>query len=358
MNSAKVLFVWSRMGDYHWARIIELTQSHPDIEVYTADLGGSDALYKWQSKDSKNHTVLSNQPVEQLDLKRILRLIRLVRQNKIRTVFFAGYGKKELLLSALLLRLISKTHLIVFFESWYASSSTWSNKMKGKFLGFTYHSFFASGFRAKEHLMRTFDIEDQRIKVGYSVIDNEHFKRPPNVKYALENKTLLCVARFAPEKNIETLVKCFRDSKLFRSGWTLNLVGGGELFDYLNKNYASQQINFSQWVSYPELPNIFHLSTAFILGSTFEPWGLVVNEAMAAGLPVLMSKDVGCEPDLTIDQKLNFDPKNPDEIINAMNYLENMEVTQMNELSEASIKRIKKFDLNSWSNTVAQWINP
>jgi glycosyltransferase involved in cell wall biosynthesis len=51
---------------------------------------------------------------------------------------------------------------------------------------------------------------------------------------------------------------------------------------------------------YAELPYYYGLAEAFIHASTTEQWGLVVNEAMAAGLPVLVSERCGCAPDLVV----------------------------------------------------------
>ena len=50
--------------------------------------------------------------------------------------------------------------------------------------------------------------------------------------------------------------------------------------------------------------------TAFVHASASEQWGLVVNEAMAAGLPVIVSERCGCAPDLVREgvNGLTFDP--------------------------------------------------
>jgi glycosyltransferase involved in cell wall biosynthesis len=61
---------------------------------------------------------------------------------------------------------------------------------------------------------------------------------------------------------------------------------------------------------YPDLPAYYGLAGAFIHASTTEQWGLVVNEAMASGLPVLVSNRCGCTSDL-VQEGVNgftFDP--------------------------------------------------
>jgi glycosyltransferase involved in cell wall biosynthesis len=61
---------------------------------------------------------------------------------------------------------------------------------------------------------------------------------------------------------------------------------------------------------YDELPRYYGAAGAFVLASTTEQWGLVVNEAMAAGLPVLVSERCGCAPDLVEPGRngYTFDP--------------------------------------------------
>ena len=47
-----------------------------------------------------------------------------------------------------------------------------------------------------------------------------------------------------------------------------------------------------------EIAELFIASTALVLPSHSEPWGLVVNEALSCGLPVVVSEKVGCAEDL------------------------------------------------------------
>src|SRR5438270_5875540 len=59
---------------------------------------------------------------------------------------------------------------------------------------------------------------------------------------------------------------------------------------------------------YSELQVYYALAKAFVHASTTEQWGLVVNEAIASGLPVIVSERCGCAPELVRDNGFTFDP--------------------------------------------------
>jgi hypothetical protein len=71
---------------------------------------------------------------------------------------------------------------------------------------------------------------------------------------------------------------------------------------------------------YDELPVYYGLAGAFIHASTVEQWGLVVNEAMASGLPVLVSNRCGCAADLVREgvNGFTFDPYNVEQLAQLM----------------------------------------
>jgi glycosyltransferase involved in cell wall biosynthesis len=82
----------------------------------------------------------------------------------------------------------------------------------------------------------------------------------------------------------------------------LVLVGDGEERAHLERQAAdlgiTDHVRFAGFRNQSELPAFFRLATVFVLPSRHEPWGLIVNEAMASGCPVIVSSDVGCHPDL------------------------------------------------------------
>ncbi len=84
----------------------------------------------------------------------------------------------------------------------------------------------------------------------------------------------------------------------------LVIVGDGEERAALERQAAATGlggIRFCGFRNQSELPRFFNLATVFVLPSRHEPWGLIVNEAMNAARPVIVSDDVGCAPDLVAD---------------------------------------------------------
>ena len=81
----------------------------------------------------------------------------------------------------------------------------------------------------------------------------------------------------------------------------LVVVGDGEQRAQLEaqaQQLGLEDVRFAGFRNQSELPRFFQLADVFVLPSRHEPWGLIVNEAMASGCPVIVSTDVGCHADL------------------------------------------------------------
>lgn len=84
----------------------------------------------------------------------------------------------------------------------------------------------------------------------------------------------------------------------------LVIVGDGEERAALESQaaqYGLEGVRFCGFRNQSELPRFFDLATVFVLPSRHEPWGLIVNEVMNAGRAVVISDEVGCQPDLVQD---------------------------------------------------------
>src|SRR5262249_39282768 len=93
--------------------------------------------------------------------------------------------------------------------------------------------------------------------------------------------------------------------------FTVVMVGSGELEPELRvycEQHRLDNVIFTGFVNQADLPALYSASDIFVLPSQDEPWGLAVNEAMCAGLPIIVSRDVGCAVDLVKDDVNGFTP--------------------------------------------------
>ncbi|MCQ2975745.1 MAG: glycosyltransferase family 4 protein [Bacteroidales bacterium] len=350
-----ILIVWDRIGDYHLARINAVKSLITNNVVYSADLAGSDNLYKWNVGDVDNHFILSNKPAEKYDiLKRFKNFVSILKKNKIKYCCLAGYGRIEYLLFIVWSK-ISGRKVLLFSESWYGSR-TFGNILKSWFLRLFADKFLVSGIRAKNFAENVLKIKVENINTPYSVIDNQHFEN--KLGYNPNHKIMLCMARFSKEKNQEMLINAFIKSKLSKT-WKLKLVGAGPLKDNLIKQTENyDNIIISDWASYDKLPEIYSQSSFFVLASTFEPWGLVVNEAMSAGLPIACSECVGCAPDLVSNKNgFIFNSSNINSMIDCFDKISELSEPQLIEMSNQSLKTISDYTPKIWAENLLNLLN-
>lgn len=182
-----------------------------------------------------------------------------------------------------------------------------------------------------EDYIRELGMTGDAIATGYDVVDNDYFIRgsdqarhnPSQVRNgtAVPGRYLLTSVRFISKKNLPRLLDAFARA---RAGgfddWSLVILGdGGMRAEIEERRHAlglDDAVVMPGWCQYDALPGWFGQAEAFILASTSEQWGLVVNEAMASALPVLVSDRCGCAPDLVVEGQTGF--TFPPEDIDAM----------------------------------------
>jgi glycosyltransferase involved in cell wall biosynthesis len=135
-------------------------------------------------------------------------------------------------------------------------------------------------------------------------VDNDRFARPPAVRRAevlgrwgLDpgRPVLAFCGKLQPRKRPLDLVAAA--GRLEQPVSTL-FVGDGALAGELRARLTPGRGAVTGFVNQSELPAVYHAADVLVLPSADEPWGLVVNEAMAAGLLPVVSDRVGAGPDL------------------------------------------------------------
>lgn len=154
------------------------------------------------------------------------------------------------------------------------------------------------GTKSHAELFRHYGMPDSRIFLMPMMVDNAAFRFSPR-KASKTSFTFLYVGRVVSVKNIGLLLDAFAETFGSSNDVSLRIVGAGDLLDTYKERFGHfDNIVFVGPKHGEDLREEYGSASAFVLPSIFEPWGLVVNEAMAAGLPVIVSDKVGAREDL------------------------------------------------------------
>lgn len=176
---------------------------------------------------------------------------------------------------------------------------------------------------------------------------------------ALPSHYLLFVGRLSPEKNVMGLLKAWLAYRSAGGTWSLLFAGDGEQGDALKQLAESSafgnDVRFLGHRSARELLPVYAFAKGFVLPSTREPWGLVVNEAMAASLPVIVSDRCGCAEDLVRhgENGFVFDPSAESNLAHCLGLLQALPEEERLRLGEHSLARIAIFSPQNFGQEIA-----
>ncbi|CEK39091.1 glycosyltransferase family 4 protein [Paraclostridium sordellii] len=135
-----------------------------------------------------------------------------------------------------------------------------------------------------------------------SKIEKQNLKK----KHDLNDTVILSVGRFIDIKGLDILIKAFEivKSNFKKEKISLLLIGGGELKSEYEKYIIKNSINDIRIIDFldkEELVKYYKLADLFVLPTRDDVWGLVINEAMEFGLPIICSDKAGAAYDLIRD---------------------------------------------------------
>jgi len=167
--------------------------------------------------------------------------------------------------------------------------------------------------RIRQRLATEFGVSGDNVHVVPIHVDTTAFVEPPESFTAIRDQFqctdgyfhVLTVSRLVPIKQTELLVQACAQLREAGHAVQLHIVGTGPRAEYLQRLIAEQSVTDAVFlhghVEGDALVGLYHAADCFVLASANEGWGMVVIEALAAGLPVVMS-DVGCAGEVVIDE--------------------------------------------------------
>jgi glycosyltransferase involved in cell wall biosynthesis len=149
-------------------------------------------------------------------------------------------------------------------------------------------------------------VDNRRFMTGAPLVDSERNELRARFGVHDDRPVVLYAGKFQRRKRPDDLLRAA--AALNREGiiFYLVMVGSGEMqtdLRALAQDLGLSNIHFSGFVNQAGLPRIYAACDLFVLPSENEPWGLAVNEAMCARLPIVASSEIGCVSDLVHDRR-------------------------------------------------------
>lgn len=254
-----------------------------------------------------SYEVLNSGDFQSRDVKSNIKKLKIIlKNNQYKRLLLSGWDLKEFWY---LVMFYPKSKNCLALESTILESTPIGIKgwIKKVFLS-RISTVFASGNLHVELLKALSFKGDIKITKGVGIINKPIFEK---LKKEYQKK-FLYVGRLSSVKNLGTLILAFNNL----SNYHLTIIGEGDEKEYL-QSIANQNILFKLPVENINLQYEFINHDIFILPSISEPWGLVIEEALYFGLPVMLSKNCG-SVDL-VQNGVNgyiFDPLYMDDIKN------------------------------------------
>lgn len=227
-------------------------------------------------------------------------------------IVLPGYHRPEYWIM-LVICMLQRRRRAVFCDStaFDRKKSPWKEKAKAMFFR-RCDGFFCYGSRSKQYVA-SYGIDPRKIYDGCQAAALAHGYEAAAIRahYAANSFSadramrFLYVGRLAEEKGLFNLLDAFSRVLQQLPAARLDLVGAGSLEQELRQRSAQlgidSAVRFLGTKTPQDIGELLMNSAAMILPSLREPWGLVVNEALSFGCPVVVSDICGCVPELVID---------------------------------------------------------
>jgi glycosyltransferase involved in cell wall biosynthesis len=334
----KVLFLWSPLADYSLACMRELANK-PNIEL--------SIVYQAAEIDA---------PYNHLDISFFRRAIAYQQDNEREiesycfelrpdTILMASWNYPFYMKISRASRARGSYVVSVFDRQWLGTTKQWLGILTASvFLKPSIDNFFVAGDRQAAFARK---LGYNNPYQGYYCANTHRFESI----VVHPNRNFIFVGRLVSVKGVDSLINAYAQYRASVSDpWNLLLCGKGELEAQCHNQPGIQVLGFMQP---DELPAHLANATCLILPSHFEPWGLVVHEAVTAGLAIIASHHVGATTYFVRDGQNGY-IINPDEasLLRAMRQISQAENSRLISMQQISRELAGLWTVSKWADYV------
>lgn len=361
-----------RLSAFCWTRLQAASRVGP---VLSLEMSADTRAYGWEKVERKGDfarvTLFPQGEADDAPVSEMLqRLHQALDEHRPATVAIVGWSFKWSL-GALAWCLKNGVPAILLSDSTAISNTRrWHKEVIKRQLMKLYSVALVAGGPQRDYVA-SLGMPQDRIFRGWDIVDNDFYRVRSDAARAnatqlrtdlqLPERYFISVSRFVEMKNVERLVEAYASYRKAAGAkaWKFLLIGDGPLrpkvIELQQRFNLGSDLILPGWKQTPELPAYYGLAGTFVLASTREPWGLVVNEAMASGLPVLISNRCGCSKDLVSEGRngFTFDPLDVAGLAALMARVAEADPNIRNSMGEASRRIIAEWSPEVWAENLS-----
>lgn len=338
----RVCVQWPRFGPYHLARLRAAHRFFQErgVEVIGLETAGDDTTYEWEIERSgepfRREQVFPNRAFETIPAAEmhdgVTAALDRLDPDAVAIISYSFPDARACL--AWCRRRRRAAVLMTSTREEDAVRTRWREWVKARLVS-QYDAALVAG-TPQRHYLADLGFPTAKIFQPYTAVDNAFFhqgaeqaRQCPEAHRHLpgldgERPFFLTSNRFVPRKNLDRLLLAYaRYREQASRPWRLLLLGDGPERPRLEARIRDQEIEDVMLCGFrqiEDLPAYYGLAGAFVHPCLMDQWGLVVNEAMAAGLPVVVSTAAGCAGDLVCDGEngTTFEPTDTEDLARSL----------------------------------------
>ncbi len=348
----KILILYCEIMPYNVIAFDSLLKINSEVELDVISWGNDKKLTPYEPHKLERVNYYDEKDFGFKDLK------LLYLKNKYKLIYVCNRREKKYLKLA---SFVKKYHTLVIGQSDEQLYNTPRQYLKKIFSYYLYRRhfdyMFVPGYYQYE-FMRFLNFKKDRILIGAYTANiklfNDYYENNLN-KINSSLTKLLYIGRLEDEKGIILLLKTLENLK-HNFKFKLVIIGNGSLKDLVLK------YDFVEYHSFLEQKNFLNLLndiTFFILPSKYEPWGVVIHEMVAAGIPVICSDACGAKAAFVFDNYNGFVFKNKSTISLTNILIKSFSISdkKLNQFKSRSNELSKSIKPDLWGETINSFIS-
>lgn len=353
----KVLYVANIPFPYIVDSFNELGK-HCELTVLFLRKHSKDRDKSWVSNNIKNFNSIFLKGIE-FGSENVLcfSVLKWLKPTKFDIICFDCYSRATSILGIIYMKL-RRRYYIISADGGFIKKDNYISKKLKRFLIGNAEFWISSGDYTTNYLAHYGAKKEKTFHIPFtSILEKDILYQPVTIdekillrkklNFNLNKKIIITVGRFIPLKRFDVLIK---SAKFFEKNADVFIIGGEPIAEYLeliNKNEI-KNVYFVSFVPKKILKDYFKAADIFVLPTSSDVWGLVINEAMANGLPVITTDKCIAGIELIEDNKNGYIIPVGDENILAekINLIIN-DASLLSEMSKNNIQKIKNYSIEN-----------